>query len=84
LSSKVTNQNQFGQWAYCDNENSKWVIVPTTVENGYLTTETTILSKWTVLVPMAASSVIEGTLIIVFISSIGAIAILFFYLKRRH
>ncbi|MFX1406100.1 MAG: hypothetical protein ACFFC9_07390 [Promethearchaeota archaeon] len=83
LSIRTTNQNRLGQWAYYDHENNEWVTVPTTIEDGYLTTEATILSTWTILNPMAASSVIEGTLIITIMSFIGAIAILGFYLKRR-
>ncbi|MFX0178258.1 MAG: hypothetical protein ACFE85_18720, partial [Candidatus Hodarchaeota archaeon] len=81
---RATNQNRLGQWAYHDNENTEWVTVPTSNQDGYLTAETTILSTWTLLTPVAASSAIEGTVFIVIISIIGIIAILGFYLKRRH
>ena len=81
---RATNQNRLGQWAYHDNEKNEWVTVSTTIEDGYLTTETTILSTWTLLIPVAASSAIEGTFIIAVSSIIGLIAILGFYLKRRH
>ncbi|MFX1269433.1 MAG: hypothetical protein ACFFAK_15850 [Promethearchaeota archaeon] len=81
---KEANQNQLSQWAYYDNENEEWVTVPTINHDGYLTTETNVLSTWTLLVPKETTFTITGTVAIASISAIGLIAISVFYLKKKH
>jgi hypothetical protein len=41
---KETTQNHLSQWAYYDNENEEWVIVPTINQDGYLTAEINVLA----------------------------------------
>jgi len=79
---RETNQNRLGQWAYYDNENEIWVTSPTINQDGYLTTETNILSTWTLLVPEETSALV-GTVAIASVSAIGILCISIFYLKKR-
>ncbi|MFX0022892.1 MAG: hypothetical protein ACFE9S_11255 [Candidatus Hermodarchaeota archaeon] len=53
---RVTNQNRFGNWAYYDGNGKEWVVVPTNIEDGYLTATTDHFSTWTVLVPSNPSN----------------------------
>ena len=83
LKIRETNQNRLSQWAYYDNENNEWVTVPTINQDGYLSAETSILSTWTLLVPVEMSSAIVNTIVIASISLLGILAISGFYLKKR-
>ncbi|TKJ24160.1 MAG: hypothetical protein CEE43_00320 [Promethearchaeota archaeon Loki_b32] len=83
---RETSQNRAGQWAYYNENNEEWVTVPTVVEDGYLTAETTHFSTWTVLIPTVATngntSLILGSS--VSIAVIGAIiGISVIYTKKR-
>ncbi|NVM19574.1 MAG: hypothetical protein HWN80_17865 [Candidatus Lokiarchaeota archaeon] len=84
LKIRKTNQNQLAQWAYYDNENEEWVVIPTITEDGYLTSETNVLSTWTLLVPEITTSAIVGTVAIASVSALGILALSVFYLKKRH
>jgi len=81
LSISATDENRMGEWAYYDEATEEWVSVPTTVEDGYLTAETTHFSTWTILMP-------DYTLAIVGFSIGGGVAALIiiasvFYIKKR-
>jgi len=80
---RETDQNRLSQWAYYDNENEEWVTVPTINQDGYLTAETTVLSTWTLLIPVETTSASIGTVAIVSVSAIGILAISVFYFKKR-
>ena len=80
---RATNQNQLSQWAYYDNENEEWELVPTINQDGYLTAETNVLSTWTLLVPEETTSAILGTVAIASVSALGILALSVFYLKKR-
>ncbi|MFX0076602.1 MAG: hypothetical protein ACFE96_14260 [Candidatus Hermodarchaeota archaeon] len=80
---RETNQNRLGQWAYYDNGNQEWVTVTTINQDGYISTETNILSTWTLLVPEKMTSVIVNTTVIATVSVIGIIAISVFYFKKK-
>jgi hypothetical protein len=78
---KATNENRIGQWAYYDEATEEWVTVPTTVEDGYLTTEVTHFSTWTVLLPdytltIVGFSIGGGVVALIIIGSV-------FYIKKR-
>ncbi|MFX0030881.1 MAG: hypothetical protein ACFE8B_16830 [Candidatus Hermodarchaeota archaeon] len=81
---RETNQNRLGQWAYYDYENKEWVTVTTTNQDGYLLTETNVLSTWTILVPEETTSEIFGMVTIISVFVIGILGISVFYFKRRH
>ena len=81
LSIRVTNENQYGQWAYYDEATEEWVSVPTTVEDDYLTAEVSHFSTWTILLP-------DFTMVILGFTIGGGVAALIivasvFYIKRR-
>ncbi|MFX0033460.1 MAG: hypothetical protein ACFFGP_05900 [Promethearchaeota archaeon] len=78
---RATNQNRLGQWACYVDETNEWVTSPTINEDGYLTTEITTLSTWTLLIPETIP--IESTITIASISIVGIIAILSIFLKKR-
>jgi hypothetical protein len=85
---RATNENRIGTWAYYDETNKEWDVVPTTVEDGYLTAETDHFSTWTVLIPTSSPTIDMG-LIIGSICTIGIIGIIvgtsvFFFKKRRY
>jgi hypothetical protein len=48
---KITNQNRDGEWAYYDQSQNEWFTLPTTIEDGYLTAETSELTSFTVFIP---------------------------------
>jgi hypothetical protein len=78
---RATNENRVGQFAYYDEATGEWVIVPTTVEDGYLTAEVSHFSTWTVLLP-------DYTMLIVGFTIGGGVAALLviasvFYIKKR-
>ncbi|MBY9016056.1 MAG: hypothetical protein KGD68_10225 [Candidatus Lokiarchaeota archaeon] len=81
LSVRATNENQIGQWAYYDEATEEWVNVPTTVEAGFLTAESSHFSTWTILLP-------DYTILIVGLSVGGGVVALViiglvFYIKKR-
>ena len=51
LKIQLTTQNRNGEWAYYGESKSEWITVPTTIEDGYLVTETDHFSTWTILIP---------------------------------
>ena len=73
LKIQATNRNRLGTWAYYDEAEAEWVASPTTIEDGYLITETTNFSYWTVLIPET-----DFTLLIVIgvAATIGVIALI--------
>jgi hypothetical protein len=81
---RVTNQNRLGNWAYYDENSEEWITVPTTIEDGYLTTTTDHFSTWTILIPTDQSNtalIIGSSATIAFIGIIiGISAIL---IKKR-
>ncbi|MFX1596882.1 MAG: hypothetical protein ACFFBK_12560 [Promethearchaeota archaeon] len=83
---RATNENREGSWAYYDESSEEWVMVPTTIEDGYLTTETDHFSTWTVLVPTVTSSS-NTVLIIGGSATVAVIGVLIggsiIYLKKR-
>ena len=83
---RATNENRFGKWAYYNENSEEWVIVPTTIEDGYLTAETDHFSTWTVLIPTASSN-INMVLIIGSSATIVIIGVIigssFLYFKKR-
>jgi len=81
---RATNQNRNGEWAYYDHENEDWITVNTIAQDGYLTTETSVLSTWTLLVPEETIFPIAGVVIIGSIFTIGIVVISVFYLKKRN
>ena len=81
LSLSATNENRMGEWAYYDEATGEWVNVPTTVVDGYLTTEVTHFSTWTILMPdytlaIVGFSIGGGVAAIIIIASV-------FYIKKR-
>ena len=79
LQIKATNQNRFGEWAYYDNTQNEWLSLPTTIEDGYLTAETTKLSSFTIFVPQETNgdSFLGITLSIASISMIAIIVVIY-------
>ncbi|MFX0003542.1 MAG: hypothetical protein ACFE9J_08660 [Candidatus Hermodarchaeota archaeon] len=80
---RVTNQNRLGNWAYYD-ESEEWVTVPTTIEDGYLTTTTNHFSTWTILIPTSQSNtalIIGSSVTIAFIGIIMSISVI--SIKKR-
>lgn len=83
LQIKATNQNRFGEWAYYDYTQNEWLSLPTTIEDGYLTAETTEFSSFTILVPQETNgnSFLGITLSIASISMIAIIIVI--YLRKQ-
>ena len=77
---RATNENRIGQFAYYDEASESWVSVPTTVEDGYLTTEVSHFSTWTILLPdytlLIVGCIGGGVAVIIVIASV-------FYIKKR-
>ncbi|MFX1280968.1 MAG: hypothetical protein ACFFA3_16570 [Promethearchaeota archaeon] len=80
LKIQANNQNRKGTWAYYDETAEEWVGVPTTVEDGYLVTETDHFSYWTILNPESEDNIF---LYIGLISIIGILGVLTVVLLRR-
>ncbi|MFX1481400.1 MAG: hypothetical protein ACFFCI_25250 [Promethearchaeota archaeon] len=80
LKIQANNQNRKGTWAFYDESTEEWVGVPTTIEDGYLVTETDHFSYWTILNPEAENNFY---LYIGLISVIGIIAVITVVLLRR-
>ena len=70
------------QWAYYDENKAEWVTVPSTYENGVLTTETDHFSTWTVLTPEEEATSIPGYTLIA-LATIGSIMGLLFIIKKK-
>ena len=77
---QATNQNRIGTFAYYDQDTKEWVAVPTTVEDGYLTTITDHFSYWTILIPDYTVFIVIGVGGAV-IAAVVVVAIV--YLKKR-
>ena len=79
LQIKVTNQNRFGEWAYYDHAQNEWLSLPTTIEDGYLTAETTELSSFTIFVPQEANrnSFLANTISVASITMIAIIVVIY-------
>jgi len=81
LKIQATNRNRLGTWAYYDEAEAEWVASPTTIEDGYLVTETTHFSYWTILIPET-----DLTLYIVIgvAATVGVIALIsVLYFRKR-
>jgi hypothetical protein len=79
---KVTNQNRLGKWAYYDHTQNEWLTLPTTIEEGYLTTETTELSSFTIFVPQETNE--NPTLgITISVASISMLAVIVIIFARK-
>ena len=70
------------QWAYYDENKAEWVTVPSTYENGVLTTETDHFSTWTVLTPEEEGTSIPGYTLIG-LATISSIMGLLFIIKKK-
>ena len=83
LQIKVTNQNRYGEWAYYDHSQSEWLTLPTTIQDGYLTAETTELSSFTIFVPQETNgnSFLGITISVASISMIAIIVMI--YVRKR-
>jgi len=84
LKIQETKENHLSSWAYYNETDEEWVTVPTTIENGFLITETDHFSYWTILSPELE----ENMTIIIVIGIISVIAIVaivsVIYLKKRN
>ncbi|MFX0083376.1 MAG: hypothetical protein ACFE94_16645 [Candidatus Hodarchaeota archaeon] len=80
LKIQANNQNHNGNWAYYDENSEEWVTVPTTIEDGYLVTETDHFSYWTVLIPESENNIL---IYIGLISAVGIIAVVSFIILRK-
>ena len=81
LKIQATNQNRFSKWAYYDEVSEEWVTVPTTIEDGYLVTETDHFSYWTILIPEIDNTLMISVSLGVLIGVIAVISVL--YIKKR-
>jgi hypothetical protein len=81
LKIQANNQNRNGNWAYYDEDSEEWVTVPTTIEDGYLVTETDHFSYWTVLIPESENNILLYIGLISFVGIIAVISVIF--LRRR-
>lgn len=79
LKIQANNRNRFGTWAYYDGE--KWVTSATTIEDGFLVTETSHFSYWTVLIPQADLTVFIYVGAGVFIGVMALVSV--YYIKKR-
>lgn len=86
LKIKTTNQNQAGSWAYYNENDGEWVVVPSIIEEGYLTAETDHFSTWTVLIPTSLTNS-NTALIVGSVATIAVIGVIIgvsvIYLKKR-
>ncbi len=81
LKIQANNQNRNGQWAYYHEGSQEWLTVPTTIEDGYLVTETTSFSYWTVLIPEIDNTLLIYVSIGVIVGVIAIFSVM--YLKKR-
>ncbi|UCC18554.1 MAG: hypothetical protein JSV62_10635 [Promethearchaeota archaeon] len=80
LKLQSNHRNQNGQWARYNEQIKSWETVATTLEEGFLVTETSGFSYWTILIPQP-----DTTLIIVISIGgiIGIIALITVLLLRK-
>ena len=84
LKMQVTNENHLSSWAYYDEISEEWVAVPTTIEDGYLITETDHFSYWTILSPELEDNTMIMVVVIGLISVVAIVAIVsVIFLKKR-
>lgn len=81
LKIEANNQNRIGTWAYYDETSEEWISVPTTIEDGYLVTETDHFSYWTVLIPEAENNLLIYLGLISIVGILAVISVIF--LRRR-
>ncbi|MFX1345312.1 MAG: hypothetical protein ACFFBC_11100 [Promethearchaeota archaeon] len=81
LKIEANNQNRIGTWAYYDETSEDWISVPTTLEDGYLVTETDHFSYWTVLIPETENNMLIYLGLISIVGIIAVISVIF--LRRR-
>ncbi|MFW9939854.1 MAG: hypothetical protein ACFFFT_02345 [Candidatus Thorarchaeota archaeon] len=81
LKIEANNQNRVGKWAYYDETSEEWISVPTTLEDGYLVTETDHFSYWTVLIPETENNMLIYLGLISIVGIIAVISVIF--LRRR-
>jgi len=76
---KASIHNRNGVWAYYQGD--KWVPVPTTIEDDYLTAEVDHFSSWTVLIPTAGENLVfyVGIAAIIGVIAVGSVA----FLRKR-
>jgi len=74
-------QNRNGEWARYNEGSQEWLTVPTTIEDGYLVTETTGFSYWTVLIPEIDITLLIYVSIGVIVGVIAIFSVV--YLKKR-
>ena len=75
---KASINNRNGVWAYYQGD--KWVTVPTTIEDGYLTANVDHFSTWTIIIPTAEVNLM---LYVGIIAIIGVIALVSVILLRK-
>lgn len=81
LKIEANNQNRMGTWAYYDEVSEEWVSVPTSIEDGYLVTETDHFSYWTILIPESDNNFVFYIGLIGIVGIIAVISVI--YLKKR-
>jgi hypothetical protein len=81
LKIEANNQNRVGTWAYYDETSEEWISVPTSIEDGYLVTETDHFSYWTLLIPEAENNLLIYLGLISLVGIIAVISVIF--LRRR-
>ena len=82
LKVQVNARNENGQWARYNEQTRAWETVATTIEGGYLVTETSEFSYWTILIPQPDTTLIIVVSIAVIIGIIALITVLILR-KRR-
>lgn len=81
LKIQANNKNRFGTWAYYDEPSEEWVASATTIEDGFLVTETSHFSYWTVLIPETDLTVFIYVGAGVFIGVMALVSV--YYIKKR-
>jgi len=76
---KATTHNRNGVWAYYQGD--KWVPVPTTIEDDYLTAEVDHFSSWTILIPIGVENFVFYVGIAAIIGVIAVVSVAF--LRKR-
>ncbi len=71
---KASIHNRNGVWAYYNGD--KWVPVPTTIEDDYLTAEVDHFSSWTILIPIAEENFVVYLGIIAIIGVIALVSVI--------
>ncbi len=76
---KASIHNRNGVWAYYKGD--KWVPVPTTIEDDYLTAEVDHFSSWTILIPIGVENFVFYVGIAAIIGVIAVVSVAF--LRKR-